>query len=71
MERVRPIEVQAICLICRKRYPVGTSRCSCGGRLYVTGIYRSALKIGGAACEQSGSAPAGPPAGSDQPRDHT
>ena len=63
MERVRPIEVQAICLICRKRYPVGTPRCSCGGRLYVTGIYRSALKIGGAAREQSGSAPAGPPAG--------
>lgn len=41
MERVRPIEVQAMCLICRKRYPVGTQRCSCGGRLYVTGTYRS------------------------------
>ena len=65
MERVRPIEVQAVCLICRKRYPVGTPRCSYGGWLYVTGTYRSAMRIGGAAREQSGSASAGPPAGSD------
>lgn len=65
MERVRPIEVQMICLICRKHYPVGTPRCSCGGRLYRAGIYRSAMKIGGTAREQSGSAPAGPLAESD------
>ena len=41
MEIVRPIEVGKICLACRKRYPIEADRCSCGGRLYVTGVYRS------------------------------
>ena len=43
VETVKPIDVQAMCLICRKRYPVGTKQCTCGGHLYTTGIYRSAM----------------------------
>lgn len=51
MEIVRPIEGQKICLKCRKRYPVSADQCSCGGRLYVTGICRSTYprKTGGEA----------------------
>lgn len=41
IERVRPVDVGKICLICRRRYPIEAKRCSCGGRLYVTGICRS------------------------------
>lgn len=41
METVRPVEVHKICLKCRKRYPIKEARCSCGGWLYVTGLYRS------------------------------
>lgn len=45
MEITRTVEVQTVCLICRKRYPVGTKQCTCGGRLYVSGICRSNMKI--------------------------
>jgi len=59
MEKVRPVDVGKICLICRKRYPMEADRCSCGGRLYVTGVCRSTMRAGGAGREQSGAAPAG------------
>ncbi|MCD7994505.1 MAG: hypothetical protein LUK37_23065 [Clostridia bacterium] len=46
METVRPVEVHKICLKCRKRYPIKEARCSCGGWLYVTGLYRSCMAPG-------------------------
>lgn len=51
VEKVRPIEVGKICLICRRRYPIQAEHCNCGGRLYVTGVYRGTYprKTGGEA----------------------
>lgn len=53
MEKVRPIEVHKLCLVCRRSYPVEAERCDCGGRLYVSGVYRSNLRIGGGAGGQA------------------
>lgn len=55
IERVRPGDVGKICLICRRRYPIQTEHCSCGGRLYATGICRSTYprKTGGEADGQA------------------
>lgn len=49
MEKVRPIDVHKLCLVCRRRYSMESERCDCGGRLYVSGAYRSNLWIGGGA----------------------
>lgn len=37
MEKVRPIDVHKLCLVCRRRYSMEAERCDCGGRLYVYG----------------------------------
>lgn len=59
IERVRPVDVGKICLTCRKQYPIEADRCSCGGRLYVTGICRSTYphKTGGDTDGQRGIEP--------------
>lgn len=60
VEKVRPVEVGKICLICRRRYPIQAEHCSCGGRLYVTGVYRGTYpRRTGGVHEQGGAASAG------------
>lgn len=54
VETTKPIGVHKICLRCRKRYPLKESKCICGGWLYVTGVYRSKMRIGGGVGGETG-----------------